>query len=241
MAERTVLITGVAGEIGGHLARELMNDGWTVCGLDRRPLSDTKPEGLSFLECDLTDAQDTEAKIEAFHRDVGAFHAVINCAALIANAPLISLAEGRLVHHDTGLWDRVISSGLSSAFYVTACTVLKMVSSGSKGVVINISSVCASGNPGQVAYSAAKAGMNGMTAALAKELGPMGIRVVALAPGYFDTASTRDHVPTAKLKDIRAAIPLKRLGRIEEIAATVRFILANDYVNGTVIEVEDGG
>ena len=79
-----------------------------------------------------------------------------------------------------------------------------------------------------------------MTAALAKELGPMGIRVVALAPGYFDTASTRDHVPPAKLKDIKGAIPLKRLGRIEEIAATVRFILANEYVNGTVLEVDGG-
>jgi 3-oxoacyl-[acyl-carrier protein] reductase len=68
----------------------------------------------------------------------------------------------------------------------------------------------------------------------------MGIRVVALAPGYFDTASTRDHVPAAKLKEIKASVPLKRLGKLEEVVSTIRFILANPYVNGTVIELDGG-
>jgi 3-oxoacyl-[acyl-carrier protein] reductase len=115
-----------------------------------------------------------------------------------------------------------------------------MVASGKRGVVINISSVCARGNPGQAAYSAAKAGMNAMTAALAKELGPMGIRFVAIAPGYFDTASTREHVPPAKLKEIRNAVPLKRLGKLEELSSAVRFVLANEYVNGKVLELDGG-
>jgi 3-oxoacyl-[acyl-carrier protein] reductase len=115
-----------------------------------------------------------------------------------------------------------------------------MVSSGKKGVIINISSICGRGNAGQAAYSAAKAGLNGLTAALAKELGPTGVRVVALAPGYFDTASTREHVSAAKLKEIKGAVPLKRLGKIEEISSTVKFVLANQYVNGTVIELDGG-
>lgn len=240
MASRVVLVTGTAGEIGGYLAREFAMDEWKVCGLDRIPLPETDRQRVSFAECDLTDAAATEAAIVAFHERFGAFDAVVNCAGLIANSPLISFADGRLVHHDPALWDRVLTSCLSSAFYVTACTVARMASSAKKGVIINISSVCSRGNPGQVAYSAAKAGMNGMTFALAKELGPLGIRVVAVAPGYFDTASTRDHVPAAKLKEIRTAVPLKRLGRLEEIASTVRFILANEYVNGTVIDVHGG-
>jgi 3-oxoacyl-[acyl-carrier protein] reductase len=240
MADRTVLITGIAGEIGGYLARELLKDGWTVCGLDRRTPPDGEGDGVSFLECDLSDAADTEAKIEIFHGKFGAFDAVINCAGLIANAPLISFVEGRLVHHETRLWDHVLASCLSSAFYVTACTVQKMVETANKGVIINISSVCSRGNPGQVAYSAAKAGMNGMTAALAKELGPLGIRVVALAPGYFDTASTREHVATPRLKEIRNAVPLRRLGRLDEAASAIRFVLSNEYVNGKVIELDGG-
>lgn len=240
MPDRSVLVTGVAGEIGDYLVDELLKDGWIVCGLDQRSPASTDRAGFSFQECDLSDAADAERKIEAFHERFGAFDAVINCAGLIANSPLISFVEGRLVHHDFELWDRVLSSCLSSAFYVTACTVPKMISSGRKGVIINISSICGRGNPGQAAYSAAKAGLNGLTAALAKELGPLGVRVVALAPGYFDTASTRDNVPAAKLKETKASVPLKRLGAIEEIASAVRFILANQYVNATVIELDGG-
>lgn len=240
MPDRSVLVTGVAGEIGGYLVDELLKDGWIVCGLDQRSPANIDRAGFSFQKCDLSDAADAEKKIEGFHERFGAFDAVINCAGLIANAPLISFVEGRLVHHDFELWDRVLSSCLSSAFYVTACTVPRMVSSGKKGVIVNISSICSHGNPGQAAYSTAKAGLNGLTAALAKELGPMGIRVVALAPGYFDTASTRDNVPAAKLKEIEASVPLKRLGTIDEVASAVRFILANQYVNATVIELDGG-
>ncbi len=240
MADRTVLITGIAGEIGWHLAGELLNDGWSVCGLDLKTPPEPDRKGLSFLTCDLSNAADAEARIDTFHGQFGAFDAVINCAGLIANAPLVSFIDGKLAHHDTELWDRVLSSCLSSAFYVTACTVVKMVATAKKGVIINVSSICSRGNPGQAAYSAAKAGMNGMTAALAKELGPMGIRVVALAPGYFDTASTRDHVAPAKLKQITNAVPLRRLGRLEEAASAVRFILSNEYVNGKIIELDGG-
>jgi 3-oxoacyl-[acyl-carrier protein] reductase len=240
MPDRRVLITGVAGDMGGFLVDELLREGWQVCGLDRRSPTNAGRAAFSFQECDLADAADAERKIEVFHEQFGAFDAVVNCAGLIANSPLISLVEGRLIHHDFGLWDRVLSSCLSSAFHVTACTVLKMVSSGKKGVIINISSICSRGNAGQAAYSAAKAGLNGLTAALAKELGPLGIRVVALAPGYFDTTSTCEHTPAARLKEIKGRVPLRRLGKIEEVASSVRFILSNQYVNGTVIELDGG-
>ncbi len=240
MADRTILITGIAGEIGAHLASELTTDGWKVCGLDLRTPPRSAIGDVSFLECDLSDARETEARIETFHEQFGAFDAVINCAGLIASAPLVSFVDGKLTHHDTKLWDQVLSSCLSSAFYVTAATVPRMVAAARKGVIINISSVCSGGNPGQAAYSAAKAGLNGMTAALAKELGAVGIRVAALSPGYLDTDSTRTHVAPAKLKEIRNRIPLRRLGRLEEAASAVRFILSNEYVNGKVIELDGG-
>jgi 3-oxoacyl-[acyl-carrier protein] reductase len=240
MPERSVLVTGAAGEIGGYLVDQFLTDGWTVCGLDRKAAPKGDLANFSFQECDLSNAGETENKIENFHERFGAFDAVINCAGLIANSPLISFVEGRLVHHDFELWDRVLSSCLSSAFYVSACTVPKMVSSAGKGVIINISSICSRGNAGQAAYSAAKAGLNGLTLSLARELGPMGIRVVALAPGYFDTASTRSNVLPAKLKEIKGAIPLRRLGKLEEVATAVTFILNNGYLNGTVIELDGG-
>src|ERR1044071_4885688 len=122
MSDRSILVTGVAGEIGGHLVDELLKGGWIVCGLDQTttPTIIDRPR-FSFQECDLSEASDTEKKIEVFHDRFGPFDAVINCAGLIANAPLISFVEGRLVHHDFELWNRVLSSCLSSAFHVTAC------------------------------------------------------------------------------------------------------------------------
>ncbi|HEV3333749.1 MAG TPA: SDR family oxidoreductase [Bryobacteraceae bacterium] len=240
MDDRSALITGVAGEIGGHLANDLLKEGWIVCGLDQKIPRDSDRAQFSFQECDLSDAAETERKIDVFHRRFGAFDAVINCAGLIANSPLLSFVEGRLVHHDFELWGRVLSSCLSSAFYVTACTALKMAEARKRGVVVNFSSVCSRGNPGQAAYSAAKAGLNGLTSALARELGTLGIRVVAVAPGYIDTVSTREHVSAAKLKEIKASVPLKRLGKMEEVILAVKFILANEYVNGTVIELDGG-
>lgn len=239
MPDRIVLVTGVSGDVGSHLANELVKDAWSVCGMDVRPARE--PHRLAaFAACDLADAAATEAAIAALHERFGAFDAVVNCAGLIASAPLLSFVEGRLVRHDPALWDRVVASCLSSAFYVTACTVQKMAESGKRGVVVNVSSVCSHGNAGQAAYSAAKAGVNAMTVSLAKELGPLGIRVVALSPGYFDTASTRDNVPAAKLKEIRGAVPLRRLGKLDEAADALRFLLANAYVNGKVLELDGG-
>ncbi len=240
MPDRSVLVTGVAGEIGGVLVEEFLRDGWTVCGLDRKCPANREQAGFFFQECDLSDGADAESKIAAFHDRLGAFDAVVNCAGLIANSPLISFSEGRLVHHDFDLWNRVLSSCLSSAFHVTACAVLSMAEAGKKGVVVNISSICSRGNPGQAAYSAAKAGLNGLTVALARELGALGIRVVALAPGYIDTASTRENVPAPKLKEIRNSVPLKRLGKTMEVALAVKFILANEFVNGTIVELDGG-
>jgi len=240
MPDRSVLITGAAGEIGGILVDDFLKDGWLVCGLDRRCPPDLDRPGFSFQECDLGNGADVEAKIASFHERFGAFDAVINCAGLIANSPLISFVEGRLVHHDFGLWDRVLSSCLSAAFHVTACTALKMAETGKRGVVVNISSICSRGNAGQAAYSAAKAGINGLTTALARELGTLGIRVVGLAPGYIDTASTREHVAAAKLREIKASVPLKRLGKTAEVVSAVKFILANEYINGTILALDGG-
>jgi len=234
----TVLVTGVAGDLGGHLASDLAESGWTVYGLDLRAPGSTG--GMTFRECDLTDPQATEQAIDAFHEEVGAFDAVVNCACLIANAPVIAFEGGRLVHHDFELWQRVVASCLSSAFYVSACAAARMARAGKHGAIVNVSSVCAQGNPGQAAYSAAKAGLNGLTVALAKELGPLGIRAVAVAPGYVDTESTARNVPDARLKEIADAEPLRRLGTVAEVVSAVRFALENDYVNGTVLELDGG-
>lgn len=237
---RSILITGVSGEMGSYLARHYLGAGWTVLGLDQHVAGAATPPGLVFSTCDLADGIQATAAIDELVQAHGACDVLVNCAGRIANAPLVRLIGGEWTVHDFALWDSVIAANLTTAFHATAMTVKHMVSARKKGVVINVGSVCAKGSPGQAAYSAAKAGLNGFTLALAKELGPIGIRVVGLAPGYFDTASMHANVPEARLGKVIGAVPLKRLGVLSEVASAIDFIIHNDYTNGTIVEVNGG-
>ena len=115
-----------------------------------------------------------------------------------------------------------------------------MIKLRTKGVIINISSICACGNEGQTAYSAAKAGVNAMTVTWSKELGRWGIRTNAVAPGFIGTDSTRDALNEVVLKHIQSNTPLRRLGQAEEVAQAVITLIKNDFINGIVLDVNGG-
>ena len=234
-----MLITGAAGEIGRHLALHYAAREWTVIGIDVRDPG-SAVSGVHFRRVDLMDGAATATMFADIISEFGAVDVLINCAGHIANAPLVALGAEGWVVHDSALWESVIGSSLTTSFHATAFTVKAMLEARKRGVVINVSSVCAAGNPGQVAYSTAKAGVNGMTLSLAKELGPAGIRVVALAPGYCETASMRDNVPAGRLARVVGAVPLKRLGTLDDIASAVDFIIANEYLSGTILELDGG-
>jgi len=236
---RTALVTGSAGEIGRRLALHLLAGGWNVVGIDRVSPAST-PEGLVSRCCDLADGTEATRVLDEIARERGACDVLVNCAGHIANAPLVTIGPEGWVVHDFDLWDEVIGSGLTATFHATAVVARQMLAAKRRGVIINISSVCADGNPGQVAYSAAKAGMNGLTRALGKELGPFGIRVVAIAPGYLDTASTKANVPPARLPKIAGQVPIRRLGDVQELCTAVDFVIANEYVNATVLSLDGG-
>jgi 3-oxoacyl-[acyl-carrier protein] reductase len=239
-AVRRVVITGSSGEIGSHLVTHFADAGWAVLGLDRQPTQTDTRSSVISATCDLANGPETTRVLNDLGARYGAPEVLVNCAGRIANSPLLSRGVDGWQVHDFALWNDVIASGLTSAFHATAICARLMLEARRRGVVVNISSVCANGNPGQVAYSAAKAGLNGMTLALAKELGPLGIRVVGLAPGYFETTSTTRNVSEARMAKVTAAVPLKRLGRVSEIAEAIDFIVANEYMNGTIVELDGG-
>ncbi|MBQ0746844.1 MAG: SDR family oxidoreductase, partial [Marinobacter sp.] len=112
-----------------------------------------------------------------------------------------------------------------------------MINSDSKGVIINIASISRAGNMGQSNYSAAKAGISALVPVWAKELARYGIRCMGIAPGFVGTEMTESMRPEV-LDKLIAGIPLKRMGKPEEIASAVAFILENDYLSGRVIEVD---
>jgi 3-oxoacyl-[acyl-carrier protein] reductase len=115
----------------------------------------------------------------------------------------------------------------------------RMIESGSKGVIINISSISRAGNMGQTNYAASKAGVQAMAVAWAKELARYGIRAAAIAPGFINTEMVAGMKESAREK-LTSGIPLRRMGEPDEIAKTVEFIFQNDYISGRCIDVDGG-
>ena len=244
LKDKKVIVTGGARGIGRSLVEQLFNEDAIVgiFDIDReqfKEIKETYPNVLC-IECDATNPDQVEASVETFCEQFGKIDILVNNAGILYSAPLVSFSENGLKKHDTRMWDKVISTDLNSVFYMTVSVVEKMLLKRTKGVIVNISSVSASGNAGQSAYSAAKAGVNALTATWAKELSPMGIRVVGIAPGYTNTESTQTVMNEKVLKDIVKKVPMRRLGKADEIVKSILHVIENDFFNGKIIEIDGG-
>jgi len=175
-----------------------------------------------------------------YHAEFKSADVLINNAGILYSAPLVRISPSGIEKHDVTMWNTVLATDLSSVFYMTTCIVEKMISTRTKGVIVNVSSISASGNVGQSAYSAAKAGVNALTATWAKELSAMGIRVAAVAPGFIETESTKEALSDAVLQETLKKVPLRRLGKPQEIALGVISVIENDFFNGKVYELDGG-
>ncbi|RCS58237.1 3-oxoacyl-ACP reductase FabG [Parvibium lacunae] len=240
------LVTGASRGIGRAIAIQLAKAGYWVIGTatstngaaaitDYLSTSDSLPAGSrgQGVVLDVTDAVATEALIEKIQQDHGALAVLVNNAGITND----NLAL-RLKDED---WDRVLDTNLKAVFRVCRAAMRGMMKART-GRIINISSVVASsGNPGQANYCAAKAGLEGMTRALARELGSRQITVNCIAPGFIATDMTNvlSEAQTSKLKE---QIPLGRMGEPDEIAAAVVFLAgaAASYITGQVLHVNGG-
>jgi len=244
LKDKKVIVTGGARGIGRSLVEQLINEDAIVGIFDIdheqfKEIKETHPNVLC-IECDTTNPDQVETSVETFCEQFGKIDILVNNAGILYSAPLVSFSENGLKKHDARMWDKVISTDLNSVFYMTVSVVEKMLLKRTKGVIVNISSVSASGNAGQSAYSAAKAGVNALTATWAKELSPMGIRVVGIAPGYTNTESTQTVMNEKVLKDIVKKVPMRRLGKADEIVKSILHVIENDFFNGKIIEIDGG-
>jgi 3-oxoacyl-[acyl-carrier protein] reductase len=239
-----ILITGGGGGIGRHLVDRLSPQVKRIAVFERDPslCAELQNEyaNVRCYPCDVTDHQALIEAIDILNCDAFYADVLINNAGLIHSEPLINVLSKKGRVHSLETWHKVIGANLHSVFNITGLIVDIMVAQRKKGIVINISSVSAKGNAGQSAYSAAKAGVNALTRTWAKELGVLGLRFVAIAPGFIDTPSTREALSEHILTKLKQQIPLRRLGEVENVYQAVRFIIENDYLNGTVIDVDGG-
>lgn len=244
MRGKKVIVTGGVRGLGRAMVERLLERGAQISVFDLNAdglaeLRAARPE-IDCVECDVSKYEQVVKATCEYHERFGVADVLINNAGILYSEPLLKITAEGIKQHDVDMWNKLLASDLSSVFYMTACITARMVTTRTKGLVVNISSVAARGNSGQSAYSAAKAGVNALTAVWAKELSPMGIRVIAVAPGFTATESTKEAVSDAVLSETIKRVPVRRLGRPEEIAAGVIAVIENDFFNGKVLELDGG-
>ena len=237
---RVALVTGASRGIGAAIARELAAAGCRILlnyRSDERGAAEVKDTIVAaggeatLLRFDVSNAAETAAALAPWSGDGDAvIDVVVNNAGVVKDAPFPTLAQGD--------WERVTRTSLDGFFNVTRPLVMPLVRR-RWGRIISIASLAGLvGNRGQVAYSAAKAGLIGATRSLAKEVAKRNVTVNAVAPGLIDT----DMIKQIPVDDLSKLIPMRRLGLPSEVAKLVRFLASDDaaYITGQVITIDGG-
>jgi 3-oxoacyl-[acyl-carrier protein] reductase len=238
---QVALVTGASRGIGRAIALELGRMGATVIGTATSEAgaadiqAGLEAAGIAGrgLALDVTNAEACEAALGAIEKDYGAVAVLVNNAGITRDNLAMRMKDGE--------WDAVIDTNLKAVFRMSKLVMRGMMKART-GRIINITSVVgSSGNPGQANYAAAKAGVAGMTRALAQELGSRNITVNCVAPGFIDTDMTKE-LPEAQRESLQGKIALGRLGKPEEIASVVGFLAspAASYVTGATLHVNGG-
>lgn len=242
MAKRTVLVTGASRGIGKAIAIKFAKKGYNVvinCLNRQAMLEQVKKEVESYqVKClmhigDIGDYKICEELFEQIHKHFGPLDVLVNNAGI----SYIGLFQ-EMKPED---WNRIIQVNLNSVFYCTQLAIRDMLPR-KKGKIVNISSVWGiTGASCEVAYSAAKGAVNSMTKSLAKELGPSGIQINAIACGAIDT-EMNNFMTDDELMELIEEIPLSRLGKAEEVADLVYHLSYKDdtYLTGQVIALDGG-
>jgi 3-oxoacyl-[acyl-carrier protein] reductase len=235
---KPALVTGASGGIGAAIARSLHAQGAIVA------LSGTRRDALEALAAelgdrahvcpaDLRDAAEPDALVEAAEKAAGPLHILVNNAGMTRDMLALRMRDAD--------WQMVLDIDLSAPFRLARATIRGMLRRRS-GRIINISSIVgATGNAGQANYAAAKAGLVGMSKALAQEVASRGITVNVVAPGFVVTAMT-DALNDAQKTKLAEQIPLGRLGQPADVAAAVAYLASDEaaWVTGATLHVNGG-
>jgi 3-oxoacyl-[acyl-carrier protein] reductase len=233
--KRVALVTGASRGIGRAIAAALATQGFQVVGTatTEAGAAGIAAAGVQGRVLNVTDAAAVDAAVDAIVKEHGGLHVLVNNAGITRDTLALRMKDDD--------WDAVLDTNLKAVFRLSRA-VLRTMMKQRWGRIVNITSVVgASGNAGQANYAAAKAGVAGLTRALARELGSRDITVNCVAPGFIATEMT-EGLPQAQQAALLAQIPLGRLGTAEEVAHAVAFLASPlaGYVTGTELHVNGG-
>ena len=237
--EKWVLVTGGARGIGRGIVEALSAEGVLVVFTYRAALEQAADVERACghravgRPVDGTVKAEVAGFVDRVLKQHGAPYALINNAGI--------KRDGALVGNSDDAWSSVVDANLNAMFYMTKAVLPAMIEAG-RGSVVQMSSVTAiRGNAGQASYAATKAAMLGFTRTLAREVARFNVRVNAVLPGLIETDMTRD-IPDAARRSLKAAIPMRRMGRVSDVADCVRFLISDQasYITGQGIVVDGG-
>jgi NAD(P)-dependent dehydrogenase (short-subunit alcohol dehydrogenase family) len=238
------LVAGGGSGLGAATARHLVAEGAKVVIADVNEAGGWVAQQFGdqgrYIHADVTDGAHVQAAVDLCATAFGAIHGAVNCAGVAPGERVV----GKNGPHALASFERTVRINLVGTFNVIRLAAARMsaqapLASGERGVIVNTSSVAATeGQIGQAAYAASKAGVNGMTLPIARELARFGIRVVTIAPGIFDTPMLQGMSEEVRAS-LGAQVPFPpRLGRPDEYAALVAHIVENEVLNGAVIRLD---
>ncbi len=236
-----IIITGAASGLGQATLRAMASAGHKVAAVDLAPVAqDSLPEGSASYGCDVSDTAQVDALIAQIAQDFGGIFGLVNCAGIVAGGKLAS-SKGP---HDADTFRKVLDVNVVGSFNMMRAAATQMLTNapdanGQRGVIVNTASIAAyDGQIGQIAYAASKGAIAAMTLPAARDLSRDGVRVMAIAPGIFDTPMLAS-LPDDVRKALEATVPFpSKLADPNDYGAMVRHIFENKTLNGEVIRLD---
>lgn len=245
LKDKTFIVTGGSSGLGAACVQRFMAAGARVVVADvnaaaGEALAASLGENARFVETDVTSETAVQTAVDTAQSAFGGLHGAVSCAGIAVAAKVV----GRKGVHTLAAFQQVLQVNLIGTFNVIRLATAAMMdnepnAAGERGVLINTASVAAyDGQIGQAAYAASKGGVVGMTLPIARELAGIGIRVMTIAPGIFDTPMLAG-LPEKARQSLGEQVPFpSRLGRPEEYAALAQHIIENEMLNGEVIRLD---
>lgn len=240
IVNKVVVVTGGSRGIGAEIVKTLANEDYKVIlnynnskeqaeKIQQELLEQGKE--IEIIKADVSKKEEAEKLIQFAINKFNKIDVLINNAGISQEGLFTDVTEEE--------WEKIINTNLNSVFYCTQ-QALKYMIPEQQGCIINISSIWGeTGASCEVAYSTTKAALNGMTKALAKEVGPSNIRVNAIAPGIIDTDMNKN-LNFEELKQIKEQIPLNKIGKAVDIAKCVKWLVEDEYTTGQIISINGG-